>query len=198
MGADAAEKDARMGTAHDLAVLAGLFAELDASGRGAVLESAVRAFAAQQLRGRPDGDVDAWLAGLADDTFPRDDDAAALIARAADFEPSARRMIFDGPALYVVLCAADDEDATGAGMLAVYHHIRAATRHGMGEAPEPAEHFGITVDRGDFKRPADDTDDGWNFDEAAWLAEVDRLCAAEFAGMVNRWRRAFFAALLRG
>lgn len=196
MGADAGGNDARMGTAHDLAVVAGLFAELGASGRAAVLDAAARAFAAQQLRGRPDGDVEAWLAGLADATFPHGDDAAGLIACAADFEPSARRMIFDGPALDVVLCAADDEADRGASMLHTYSCIRSAIRHGMDEAPEPAAFLGIEVDRHDFKHPADDTDDGWQFDEAGWRAEVERQCAAKFARMVSRWRRAFFAALV--
>lgn len=190
---------ARQGTAEDIAVLVALYAQLHVDGRGQVLIAAAEAMAAQRVRGRESADgkpLDPmeWLDALAEDTFPRLDEAARLVAFAVGVEPDARELMFDGGRLGTVLTSSEEEESLGEGVYCAYQSIRSNTTP-MYEPPDPAAHLGIHVPREEFEE--------WQGDERvcdkdAWEDEVRRRCILQFASMIAAWRGNFFDALLSG
>lgn len=188
---------ARQGSSEDIAVLVGLYAELSGGGRDEVLDAAVRAMAAEQVRGRSanDGapvDPDEWLTELAEEAYPDRDEAAQLLAFASNVESDARAIILgDGP-LPIVLCGSHCEYARGEQLYLGYMYVR-STSDADGVAPDPAAYLGVHVSEGDFEKWQDD---GWVPDSDAWQSEVRHRCILHFASMVALWRSNFFAALL--
>lgn len=137
-------------------------------------------------------DAREWLAGLADHTMPRDDEATGLIVFARSVEPSVQSMLFDDGVLGMLLGASTGDWLAAEGLLSVYLNLRDDC-DSMGLMPEPAAALGIRVARDDFERWHEDE---WVVDEVAWRAEVHRRCTASVAGMLALWRSRFFEALL--
>lgn len=199
MSAHDSSRRARQGVAEDIAVLVALYAQLHADGRDKVLIAAAEAVAALRVRGRlsADGkplDPVKWLDALAEDTFPRHDEAARLVDFAAGVEPEARSMMFDGGRLGTVLTSFEEEDSLGEDVYCVYQSIRSNTTP-MYEPPDPAAHLGIHVPREDFEEWQNDE---WVCDKDAWEGEIRRRCILQFASMIAAWRSSFFEALLSG
>lgn len=199
MSAHDSSRRARQGIAEDIAVLVGLYAQLNADGRGQVLIAAAEAMAAQRVHGRSsvDGkplDPEEWLEALAEGTFPEHEGAARLVTVASDVEIDARTMMFQEGRLGTVLTASEDEESLGEGAYCVYGSIRMNT-DAMYRPPTPEDYLCIHVPKDDFEE--------WHGDERvlneeAWEAEVRRRCVLQFASMIADWRNNFFEALLAG
>jgi len=165
-----------------------------------LLTAAAEAFVHPRLNGLCNSEGDPleasdWLALLASETRPPESDFDDLICTDPQGTRGARRDVFQDGELPVVLCSSKDVFGWADGLLGQYLDMR--TRSDFRDAfADPAVHFHVKVDEGDFEEWQDD--EGWVLNEEAWNQEVRRQCALEITADLYRWRTNFFDELLSG
>ena len=185
---------ARQGTAEDIINLVSVYNQLTTRAKSELLREAVKLLAPQQVDGKktPDGqpyEPYEWLENLADDTYPRGEDAAQLLALGFDVHADGREFVFvDGP-LSVVLTSSEEEVQSGMGLYAGYQMIE-NDAYPVGNLPSASSFFGIDEDERNY------VEYEYFETEEEWKDNIHRQCAAKFTRMISIWRNEFFKALL--
>jgi hypothetical protein len=189
-----ADLDARRGTTEDIVNLVEMYGQLDTAAKGELLTCAVELMAEQRMRRQKKAhgeecDANDWLTRVAEGTFPRGDDGARLLQRAADVNCEGLDAVFGDGLLSVVLSPSEQERANGEGLYVGYMNVWGDTSPSL-NLPAPDEFFGIKELNRDYEKYE------YAETEREWQASIYSQCIDELSGMVSCWRRDFFKAIL--